>query len=136
MTRLMITASFLALAACGGGAKATDAICSEMIAGDAETAESMAEDGVTPEAMCACVGATIDAMPDGEKAKNVGVMLAVTAIRQADNVGVEDAAEKLEEQLRSGSGGHAFTENDFNNVGRLLNRVGNQLEDGGSCAAG
>ncbi len=143
MKYILFTASVFVLAACGGGetgettvAELTSAeICNELVSGDAEIASEMAEDGVTPSAVCACFGTTVDAMGEAERALHLTVMKAVSAIRTSDGVGVEGAAEKLEEQLRAGTGGHSFTEDDFQQTGRLLDRVGGQLEDGG-CAAG
>ena len=136
MKYLVITASLFGLAACGGAELSSADLCSQMIEGDTETAEDMARDGVTPASMCACVGATIDALPEAEKATHVAVMSAVLTLRQSGKYGVEYAAEALEEELRTDKGGHAFKEADFQKTGRLLNDVGNQLEDGGTCEAG
>lgn len=123
----------LALAACGGAKISSADICNNMFAGDAKATKETRRDGIEPVDLCACLGATVDALKEDEKAAHLGVMKAVTAIRATDNVGVEGAAEKLEEQLRAGTGGHAFSEDAFEQTGRLLNDIGNQLEDGGAC---
>jgi len=123
------------LVACAGE-PSSQQVCSTMIEGDSETAMDIRQDGIEPAELCACIGATIDAMDVKEKATHLAVMNAVTAIRENQGGGVEAAAEFLEEQLRASEGGYAFDEDAFQNTGRLLNKVGDQLEDDGSCAAG
>lgn len=136
MKRVISICAALGLVACGAATKSSEDICNDMVVGDAEAAKEIRRDGIEPEDLCACLGATVDAMDEDGKAAHVGVLKAVTAIRMADDVGVEDAAEKLEEQLREGTEAHAFSKEDFELTGRLLNDIGNQLEDGGSCKAG
>ena len=137
MKYVMTTVAALSLAACGGGTSATTAdICNEMVKGDAEAAAEIAGDGIEVADLCACIGKTVDAMPEAQKAAHVGVMTAVTALRTASSMGVEEAAELLEDQLRDGTGGYTFTEDDFQATGQLLGEVGDQVADGGSCKAG
>ena len=124
------------LAACGGATLSSADICNAMIEGDAEAVSEIRRDGIEPAEFCGCLGATVDTKAEDEKATILAVMTAVTNIRTSDNVGVEDAAEKLEDQLRGGTGGHDFTEEAFQSVGQLLNDIGNELEDGGACKAG
>ena len=135
MKYLAITASLFGLAACGGAELSSADLCGQMIEGDTEIIEDMARDGVTPASMCDCVAATIDTLPEAEQATHLAVFKAVSSIRQGAGVGVEFAAEALEEQLRGGTGGHSFSKDDFDKTGQLLNEVGNQLEDG-TCKAG
>ena len=136
MARLLLTASLLVLAACGGAPPSAEDVCNKMVEGDPEAAEQIGRDGIKVADLCACVGATVDAKPENEREPILAVMYAVSNIRQADGVGVEQAAEKLEEQLRNSTGGHVFSESAFENVGRLLDDIGDQLQDGGSCQAG
>lgn len=124
----------LGLGACAGE-PTSQQICSTMIEGDAEVAEDIRRDGIEPAALCECIGTTMDAMSADEKATHIAVMTTVTKLREAQTIGVEQAAELLEDQLRAGTGGHAFTEDAFEKTGRLLNDVGNQLEDG-ACSTG
>lgn len=155
MKYFLLSVSAFALAACGGSENpeaeetiiaeveetlptvpSSAEVCGKLIEGDAEMASEMAEDGATPADICACFGTTVDALPEAERALHISVMTAVTAIRTEASVGVEEAAEALEERLRAGTGGYGFSEDDFEATGRLLNSVGNQIEDGGTCAAG
>ena len=135
------------LAACngsgeGGGdaagdtsAKTTASLCSQLLDGDTEATQELSQDGTTPAGFCTCFDATMDGMPAADKAKHTAVVGAVIALRKASSVGVDEAAELLEEQLRSGEGGHKFSEEDFENTGRLISDIQDQIEDGGSCAA-
>jgi len=135
MKNLLIAVAGLALAACGVEAPSSEQVCNEMVANDAKAERDIRRDGVELTDLCSCFGKTVDAMPDAQKASHIGVMTAVTAIRTANKVGVEEAAEQLEDELRSGVSEHAFTEDDFENTGKLLNDLGNRLEDGGTCQA-
>ena len=136
MTRMLLTASIFVLAACGGAPPSSEDVCKQMVEGDAEAAEQISRDGVTVAELCSCLGATVDVKSADEQEKIRAVLYAVSNIREADSIGVEEAAEKLEDVLRSGSGDYDFSENDFDTVGRLLNEIGDQLEDGGTCEAG
>lgn len=122
----------LGLAACGG-APTTAELCTEMVDGDPEAADELARDGVDMAGFCTCLGTTVDAMSEEKRAKHVSVMTAVSALRKANSVGVEEAAETLEDELRSESNPHDFTEDDFQATGRLLGEVGDNLSENGSC---
>jgi len=134
---LTISAACLTLSACGGAPdKKLGALCTELLAGDVEVTEDMARDNVSPAAFCSCYAANVSDMDKAVIANHVDVFQAIIKLRKDMGAGVQEAAEALEDQLQNGTGGHAFTESTFEAVGKSLDRIQDQLEDGGTCQAG
>lgn len=139
MKNYMIAAiSAMALTACWGAPpneKILTDLCQDVFSGDPDIlAEIASESGATLDSFCACYGETLAAETD-KIDLNKTVSMAIIESRDGTTFGAEDAAERVEERIRSGEI-DTFSEdqlmqvgNDYQNVMRDMSR------NGGTCPA-
>jgi hypothetical protein len=129
----------LALAAGCNGAPPDEKIltdlCVGIFTGDAQITRLLAADANSDlDAFCACYGATI-AADDAKLPLHKDVVGAIAEARTDTSMGAEDAAEAVEEMIRSGEI-DTFTEEQLDSTGDDFQMVSELMgENGGQCLA-
>jgi len=136
MKRIIVLAvSLAALTACGGKQAKLQGLCTGMLEGDPDATQELARSNSSPEPFCECYAKTVNAGGDTVVKLHTDVWSALSEIKQKSNgAGIEDAAEALENALRSGASEYDFDETAFEAVGEYLEDISEQFEENGTCA--
>jgi hypothetical protein len=142
MIRLSLFASAcFALAACGSGnsvVKDATSACTGMLAGDPEIEEDLAEDGETVAAYCGCFGQLLADQTAADQTAIVKVSHVISDIREEKNIGLEDAAEGVDDSFGAdgASATYGISSGEFETTGKYFDIVRRELnKDDSACTA-
>ena len=139
MKNYMIAAiSAMALTACSGAPpdeKILTDLCQDVFSGDPDIlAEIASESGASLDSFCVCYGETL-AVDTAKIDVNKTVSLAIIEAREGTTLGAEDAAERVEEKIRSGEI-DAITEDQLMQVGSDYQSIMRDMSrNEGTCPA-
>ncbi len=109
-------------------------LCGELLAGDLDVTPQILQGGATIESFCSCYGDVAAANGEAVVTLHTDVLAAMTAVRASQGVGVEDAAEAIEDALETNASAYPFDERQLDGVGDYFQTVSESL-NGGSCPA-
>ncbi|MEE9381709.1 MAG: hypothetical protein V3V03_09900 [Hyphomonadaceae bacterium] len=135
MIRIMILAiAALTLAACGGQQAKLQGLCTGLLEGDPEAVQELASNAGTVSEFCECYAGNASSAGDETLFTHTAVWSALADIQSASGTrSVEEMAEAVEDQLRSGTSELTFTEDQFENVGEFLEEIDDGFSETGAC---
>lgn len=120
-----------------GGMSAQDT-CGQMLSGDPEIEADLAEFDATVDDYCACFATTLESQTEEDRDAIMKVVSTIAELRTERNIGLEAAAELLEEvaEGRNTNESIDISGSAFETAGRFVDGIRNDLRDNdGQCPA-
>lgn len=130
----------LAASGCTDGENTSDSdasqVCLGMLSGDPEIVSDLAGFSSDVAAYCSCYEAALSPLPESERTVILTVSQAIAAVREEQNVGLETAADLIEDDADKDPPGATYgvTGKQFRDAGQFIERVRRDLRDNdGQC---